>query len=179
MVNTEKQIQNTFLKLIDKYDIDEIDVFTICKQLDIKRQTFYYHYKNIYDVVYSIYLDKRINEPFNQNDLNAISRNVFSFLFKDQSFNLLVLKSSAADVLKNFLVSYVFNLILLVLQNYNLKLNEKKEIARFYSKAIIEQCLYLFEKEEVSINEGVERMLLLFNDDVLKVSVRRYQNSIE
>ncbi len=30
MANTEKDIQNTFKNLLDKYEFDEIDVYKIC-----------------------------------------------------------------------------------------------------------------------------------------------------
>ena len=57
---TEKLIQEKFLKLLESKSIDEIDINMICKNLKIKRQTFYYHYKNIYDVILSFYFDDSI-----------------------------------------------------------------------------------------------------------------------
>ena len=178
MNNREKQIQNKFISLLEKYDLDEIDVNMLCLALNIKRQTFYYHYKNIYDLIYSIYKDKEILEPFLKNNLDNIPKNIFSFLFKDQEFNLIVLRSNANDVLKSFLNEYVIKLLIQYLEKYNLRTSDKKEISRFYGIAVVEECLKLFETEDYSIKEGVEKISYLFNDDILKMVVRKYQSSI-
>jgi|GEM_PF-2096739 hypothetical protein len=177
MINTEKQIQDTFIKLLDRYEFDEIDVNTICSTLNIKRQTFYYHFKNIYDVIYSIYCYKKVSD-FYDNNINSIVNAVFVFLYKDQLFNTTIAKSNANEVLKDFLSNYVNFALVKILDRYNLKINDKKEIARFYSRAICEQCLYYFSLGEYSVQEGVEKISLLFNDDILKTVIRKYQNII-
>ena len=178
MVNTEKEIQKAFEKLLDKYEFNEIDVNKICSSLNIKRQTFYYHFKNIYDVIFSIYRYQKIQDSYD-NDLNSITRNIFNFLFKNQSFNLVIAKSNANDILNNFIASYISIMLTRLLDKYNLRINDKKDIARFFSKGISEQCIYYFAQNEYSINESVKRISYLFNDDVLKTIIRKYQNSIE
>lgn len=178
MINTEKQIQNTFIKLLDKYNIDEIDVNMICKILDIRRQTFYYHFKNIYDVIYSIYCYQKVSEVLESN-LNGIMNSVFVFLFKDQSFNLLVAKSNANEVLKEFITSFLNLSLIKILDKYNLRINDKKEIARFFSNAVSGQCIYYFMQEEYSIKESVSKLSFLFNEDILRDVIRKYQNNIE
>lgn len=178
MVSTEKDIQNTFKKLLDKYEFNEIDVNKICASLDIKRQTFYYHFRNIYDVIFSIYCYQKIQEVYD-NDLNSIIRNIFIFLFSDQSFNLTIAKSNANDVLNSFISGYVSNSLNRILDRYNLRINDKKDICRFFSKGLSEQCLFYFSANEYSINEATKRISNLFNEDVLKTIIRKYQNSIE
>ncbi len=178
MANTEKDIQNTFKNLLDKYEFDEIDVYKICSSLDIKRQTFYYHFKNIYDVIYSIYCYQKIQDAY-ENDLSSIIRNIFTFLFSDQSFNLTIAKSNANDILNNFISAYISNSLNKILDRYNLRIDDKKDMCRFFSKGLAEQCVYYFSKGEYSINEAVKRISYCFNEDVLKTIIRRYQNSIE
>ena len=177
-MNTEKEIQNTLKKLLEKYSLDEIDVNTICRSLDIKRQTFYYHFKNIYDVIYSIYCYEKIGEQ-NEKDINSIVESIFKFLyFKDLDFNTLVAKSNACDVLKEFIASYTNLALLRILDRYNLRINDKKEIARFYSKAICEQCIYYFVNGDYSSKEAAIKISYLFNEDILREVIRKYQNSI-
>jgi hypothetical protein len=178
MVSTEKDIQNTFKKLLEKYEFNEIDVNKICASLNIKRQTFYYHFKNIYDVIFSIYCYNKIPEVYD-NDLNSIIRNVFIFLFQDQSFNLLIAKSNANDVLNSFISTYISSMIIKFLNKYNLRINDKKDCAKFFANGLSEICLYYFSQNEYSINESVKRISYLFNEDVLKAIIRKYQNSVE
>src|SRR5574344_471779 len=178
MVNTEKQIQDTFIKLLEKYNLEEIDVNMICTELNIKRQTFYYHFKNIYDVIFSIYVYQKVGDFFDDS-IPSIFNNIFTFLYKDQSFNMTVAKSNAYDVLKDFLATYANGTLTKILDRYNLRITDKKEIERYFSKAISEQCIYYFMQGEYSVKEGCVKMSYLFNDDILKAIIRKYQNSIE
>ncbi|MFA6667183.1 MAG: hypothetical protein WCS51_02350 [Bacilli bacterium] len=178
MVNTENEIQKTFISLSEKYEFNEIDVNMICKALDIKRQTFYYHFKNIYDVIFSIYCYQKIQEPY-ENDMNSLIRNIFTFLYSDQAFNKIIAKSNASDVLTEFVGSYINNGLTKILNRYNLRLEDKKDILRFFSKGLSEQCLYYFAQAEYGVNDATSRVSYIFNDDVLRTIIRKYQNSIE
>lgn len=177
MINTEQQIQKTFIRLLDRYEIDEIDVNMICKSLNIKRQTFYYHFKNIYDVVYSIYCYQKVGDLI-ESDINSLVISIFTFLYKDQSFNITISKSNANDILRDFLASYGNMALLKMLDKYNLSIDNKRDIARFYSSAIAQQCLLYFG-QEYSIREGAQKISLLFNEDILKSVIRKCQINIE
>ena len=177
MVNTEQQIQKTFVRLLERYEIEEIDVNMICKHLNIKRQTFYYHFKNIYDVIYSIYCYQKIGDQV-ESDLNALISAIFSFLYSDQSFNITISKSNASDVLRDFIASYANIVLLKMLDKYNLGIDYKRDIARFYSSAISQQCIHYFGLE-YSIKEGTSKISNLFNEDILKTVIRKCQNSID
>lgn len=48
--NTESKIENAFLALIKKKDIEKITINTITKQAQINRATFYAHYEDKYDL---------------------------------------------------------------------------------------------------------------------------------
>ena len=48
---TKKMISYAFLELAKKKNIDKITVKDIVEKVDITRQTFYYHYKDIMDVI--------------------------------------------------------------------------------------------------------------------------------
>ena len=76
MKYSEKNIQETFLKLLETNEVDEIDVQLIATTLKIKRQTFYYHYKNMYDLIYSIYKSKVLYV----NDAKSIDSIIKTFL---------------------------------------------------------------------------------------------------
>lgn len=48
---SQEKIEKTFLKLIQKKNIDEISVSTICELSKLNRSTFYANYVDIYDLV--------------------------------------------------------------------------------------------------------------------------------
>ena len=57
MKNLTTEIKRVFLKLIYTKPIETINVSSICDELEIKRQTFYYHYRDIFELVDSIFED--------------------------------------------------------------------------------------------------------------------------
>lgn len=54
---TEKAIQNSFLKLLDRKSIDRITVKDITDDCGISRNTFYYHYADIPTLVEAVLTD--------------------------------------------------------------------------------------------------------------------------
>ena len=47
----KKQISDTFIDMLEKEDIDKITVTRLIEKCHISRQTFYYHFHDIMDVL--------------------------------------------------------------------------------------------------------------------------------
>ncbi len=47
---SQDKIEKVFIKLIQKYELNEISVSDICKLAEINRSTFYANYLDIYDL---------------------------------------------------------------------------------------------------------------------------------
>lgn len=172
MKNTEKEIQKAFLKLLSSYSIEEIDVKMICDILKIKRQSFYYHYKNIYDVIYSMFREDDI-EIKNSGSLETIIKDLIDYLFKNEDFNREILVSSAKDILEEYAFSYLYRSFILFLAQYRLTIDNQKETARFYGKAVASQLLFYFKNADYTKEEIYLKMNFLFNEQLLKFSVKR------
>ena len=55
---TRKAIMKTFLHILKNKPLDRITVKDICEQCEINRNTFYYYFKDIYDVLEAIFEDE-------------------------------------------------------------------------------------------------------------------------
>ncbi|MBP5694659.1 MAG: hypothetical protein J6X03_04365 [Bacilli bacterium] len=172
MKNTEKEIQKAFMKLLSSYSIEEIDVKMICDILKIKRQSFYYHYKNIYDVIYSMFREDDI-EIKNSGSLEVIIKDLIDYLFKNEDFNREILVSSAKDILEEYAFSYLYRSFILYLAQYRLTIDNQKETARFYGKAVASQLLFYFKNADYTKEEIYLKMNFLFNEQLLKFSIKR------
>ena len=53
---TKKAIMLSLLELLKTKSIDKVTVKDICDECEINRNTFYYYYKDIYDVLNSIFM---------------------------------------------------------------------------------------------------------------------------
>ena len=52
MKKTEELIINTFLELVEEKPLDKITIQDIADQCGINRNTFYYHFDDIYSLEY-------------------------------------------------------------------------------------------------------------------------------
>ena len=52
---TKKAIMHEFMKILEEKSLDKITVKDICERSEINRNTFYYYFDNVYDVLYSIF----------------------------------------------------------------------------------------------------------------------------
>jgi len=57
---SQEQIEKTFLQLIQKKNIEEISVSTICEMANLNRSTFYANYVDIYDLAEKIKKDMEV-----------------------------------------------------------------------------------------------------------------------
>lgn len=51
---TKTKIENEFLNLLEQYQIEKITIRKICESAKINPSTFYFHYKDIYDLMEEI-----------------------------------------------------------------------------------------------------------------------------
>lgn len=49
--NTARKIDDAFLEILEKKDLEYITVKEICKKANVNRSTFYLHYETIYDLL--------------------------------------------------------------------------------------------------------------------------------
>ncbi len=175
MKGTESQIQLKFLKLLNKYKIDEINVDLLCSAVNIKRQTFYYHYKNIYDVIYSIFYTKKL-EATNPKIYDRIVDDYLGFLFSDENFYREINESNAKDVLLGFSISFLYRSLLIYLNRYKLLTDSKKEIARFVASSLAHQTLYYFAQPELTKREIKVKLNVFINAEMIDKLVNNYRN---
>lgn len=88
---SQEKIEKTFLKLIQKKNIDEINVSTICELSGLNRSTFYANYIDIYDLVEKVKI--RMAEEFAAFQISNNSKqdsngyiNLFTHIKENQIF---------------------------------------------------------------------------------------------
>lgn len=177
---TEDLIQQRFLKLAEIMPIDEIDVNMICNGLKIKRQTFYYHYKNIYDVILYLYShDSIFKDNIKKIEYSEIIEKTVGYLFLREDFNREVINSNSNDILKEFIYSNLYKAIILYLKKYKLNISQKREEAIFLAKSLSEYISYLFQNVRNDESEIIEKVLRFLNEDIVVNITRSYISSFK
>ncbi len=104
-MRTSAKFKEALHQMMEQMPLDEINVTTLCEKCGVHRQTFYYHYRNIYDLIGEIFLDEKIPDLDRANDpksailkLVAYAKNHFAFLKATYA-------SSAHDLVDSFVLS--------------------------------------------------------------------------
>lgn len=155
---TKKLIKEEFIKLLEEKSFNSITISELSQRCDINRNTFYYHYEDIYSLVKEILSDeiKKLDQEFN------FTASWEKSLLHAASF-LLDNKKAAQNLFrsidKNDLDSYLYTICGSVMTKYieseckdkGIKANPKDKILviNFYRAALVG----LFEKW---IQDGME-----------------------
>lgn len=85
--DTKKMLADTLRSLMDNYSFDQITVTQICESCGINRKSFYYHFKDKYDVVNWIF-DSEFNttaiDPSLSGWVNLVS--CCNYLYENRAF---------------------------------------------------------------------------------------------
>ena len=120
--------------------LDKITVKHLTERIKITRPTFYYHFRDIYDLLAWIYLNEKI-EGFDEvatweEALLKIGR----YCLDNKSLVKQTNASAGRDLLIEFLTNrlYAFNMkhIEQIDKDSKIELDTKKQLARFYSAAL-------------------------------------------
>ena len=112
---TKKALAGSLKKLSLEKPLDKITVTDIAEDCQVNRQTFYYHFQDIYDLVEWIYTsevavalgDKRTYDTWEQGFLQ-----LFQYIQKNKAFVLNTYHSLSREYLERFLYKETYNLLM-------------------------------------------------------------------
>ena len=141
---TKKAIEASLKNLLLKKPFDKITINDIAEDCGISRMTFYYHFKDIYDLVEwaceedvkEILEDKDDYKTWTQGFLN-----LFEEVLKNKPFILNVYRSVGREQVENYLYKIVYDLLLNVIeekaQGMTVRDEDKEFVADFYKYAFV------------------------------------------
>ena len=141
---TKKAIEASLKNLLLKKPFDKITINDIAEDCGISRMTFYYHFKDIYDLVeWACEEDaKKILEG--KDDYKTWTQgflNLFEEVLKNKPFILNVYRSVGREQVENYLYEIVYDLLLNVIeekaQGMTVRDEDKEFIADFYKYAFV------------------------------------------
>lgn len=141
---TKRAIEASLKNLLLKKPFDKITINDIAEDCGISRMTFYYHFKDIYDLVEwaceedvkKILEDKDDYKTWTQGFLN-----LFEEVLKNKPFILNVYRSVGREQVENYLYKIVYDLLLNVVeekaQGMTVRDEDKEFVADFYKYAFV------------------------------------------
>lgn len=150
---TRKAIMQTFLHILKNKPLDRITVKDICEQCEINRNTFYYYFKDIYDVLEAIFEDEvrlvmdEAKEGVTFHDAYA---RVAALILNNREAIMHIYASENGRVLRTYLDAVVTQVVrrfvLEKAEGYSLDDSDIAFITAFYSNGIVGSTIKWIER---------------------------------
>lgn len=172
-------IKTTLRQLIDTHSLSEITVQLLCKKSGINRQTFYYHYADIIDVLNDYFLNEEIPGLAKAQDWSGVVHAILMYAKNNRQLILKALKSKASGAVENFF----FNNLYITGRKFiekqygkSLDKNDISEVAKLMSDSLSREIARLLSNpQELSIPAIEENISKTF-DGVLDLICINKQN---
>jgi len=150
---TRKAIMQTFLHILKNKPLDRITVKDICEQCEINRNTFYYYFRDIYDVLEAIFEDEvrlvmdEAKEGMTFHDAYARAA---SIILNNREAIIHIYASENGRLLRTYLDAVVTQVVrrfvLEKAEGYSLSESDVAFITAFYSNGIVGSTIKWIER---------------------------------
>lgn len=176
---TEKAIIQIFEKMLEEMPFEKITVTALVKRCEISSNTFYYHFKDIYDILEKWLMVKRNEHRVNMKDMEWPDR--LKMIFKEMKANPKIVFHITDSISSKRWEQFMFGALQDMFVEAVKKLtvgkeisdDEMNEVASFYCYAVSGVFQkYLWERMEMDIDTTVDRLHKVFYG-VLEYVLRR------
>lgn len=141
---TKEALAASLKKLMSKTSLEKITVKDIVNDCGVNRQTFYYHFQDIFDLLGWIYRSEALDSIADYKSYNTWQQGflkIFNYVSDNRAFCLNTFHSLGRDHLEEFLYDVTFDLLIGVVNEVAVDTSIAQEyknfIADFYSLAFI------------------------------------------
>lgn len=168
---TEAKFKYALKELMHNNELEEINVTLLCQKCGCHRQTFYYHYQDIYDLIAAILLNEDLSSFANQSDLKKSLGVFLSYVegnleFLEKSYN-----SAARDLIDDFIYEKVYAKTLKLFTasgETGLKKTALRTTCRRFARILSNEYCACF-KEGINSSDKLHKRITRFNDSLFKL----------
>lgn len=171
---TKRALAASLKSLLSKKPLDKITVIDIAEDCGVNRQTFYYHFQDIYDLIDWTFVSeadkviggKKTYETWQQGFLQ-----VFQAALENKGLILNVYHSISRDVVERYLYDITYDLLIGVVEEQAKGLpvreEDKRFIADFYKFAFVGMVLdWIRRGMKDDPQEMIDRLSILIHGDI-------------
>lgn len=183
--DTKQAIIDATFKLAQTKPINRITVHDIADMCGITRNAFYYHFRDIYDVLGTAFRDEhdRISKLIAANDYDGIIYDIASFVVSNKKVLRNLYKVMGRDKLTSVIVDrlhgIVSDYILAESKGLNVTSDDADIIAVFYEEALL-GVLFRWLNNDMpgNLTDVVERIQIIFDGQV-RAALKNSANSVK
>ena len=171
-MKTEQIFQEGLRTLLKQKPLDEINVIMLCDFVKSNRQTFYYHFRDISDVVDSTFLKAKVGYGKKFLDYEPILKEMISYISENYQYVSAVNNSYASDKLYSFFFSYFYLRIGNLLKNHRFF---GQDITRYMSVLSAQELIFWISNKRAEKNASLTKRL----NTIFRYLVTQYQSDIK
>ena len=181
---TKRALEASLKNLLLKKPVNKITIQDIAEDCGINRMTFYYHFKDIYDLIeWSCEEDARRaiegNKTYDTWEQGFL--NLFYAVEENKPFIMNVYRYVSREQIEQYLSRVVFDLLIDVVeecsQGLNVRKNDKRFIADFYKYGFVGLMLEWIQHDmKQDPKEIVSQLNILIDGDVKRALEKQRQD---
>ena len=141
---TKRAFATSLKKLLSQKPLDKIKISDITNDCEVNRQTFYYHFKDIYDLLEWVYTNEATRALGDKKTYDTWQEGfyeIFEYILENKSFVMNTYNSVSREYLERYLYNEVYHLLLDVVEEKSkgmcVRDNDKSFIADFYKFSFV------------------------------------------
>ncbi len=158
---TEAKFKYALKEMMESQALEDINVTALCAKCGCHRQTFYYHYQDIYDLIAAIFLNEDIGKVDNAKSIRDVLRLFTSYVRDNFSFLRSTYNSAARDLTDEFIFGKLNVKLLALLSNdetMTLKKDSLRNISRRLAHIISDEFGYCFKDAKLTPDKFSRKM---------------------
>ena len=159
---TEAKFKYALKDMMKTMPLGDINVTELCRKCGCHRQTFYYHYQDIYDLVAAIFLNEDLSKMEAATDLKSVLRGFLTYAQPNLPFLIATYNSAARDLTEDFIYgkinAKVFSLWSTPDSGIGLRKEGARRAARRLSHLVSDEFGYCFRNQELTPERFGKRM---------------------
>ncbi len=150
----EAKLKYALKEMLRTMPLEKINVTALCEKCGCHRQTFYYHYQDIYDLVAAICLNEDLSAVEKAEDVQGVLTAFIQYIKENFSFLRAAYNSAAKDLIDDFIFGKI-NAVLVALwikesKTNGLKKEGVRNAARRYSHFIADEFGNCFKDQKLT-----------------------------
>ena len=180
---TKKAFATSLKKLLSQKPLDKIKITDITEDCEVNRQTFYYHFKDIYDLLEWVYTNEATRALGDKKTYDTWQEGfyeIFEYILENKTFVLNTYNSVSREYLERYLYNETYYLLLGVVEekskDMSVREKDKSFIADFYKFAFVGLVIDWIRKGKMEEPKDIIKRLNTLISGNIETALERNRN---